>query len=38
VDEKGGTPVGAAVLANKSDKSKIDGVEVESLLGVIMVE
>lgn len=38
VDEKGGTPVGAAVLANKSDKSKIDGVEVKSLLGVIRVE
>jgi orotate phosphoribosyltransferase len=38
VDEKGGTPVGAAVLANKSDKSDIDGVEVKSLVGVIRVE
>jgi orotate phosphoribosyltransferase len=38
VEEKGGNPVGAGVLANKSEKSKIDGVEVESLLGVIRVE
>ncbi|MDZ7689346.1 MAG: orotate phosphoribosyltransferase-like protein [Halobacteriales archaeon] len=38
VDEKGGTPVGAVVLANKSDMSKIDGVEIKSLLGVIRVE
>lgn len=38
LDEQGGTPVGAAVLANKSDKSKIDGVEVKSLVGVIRVE
>jgi orotate phosphoribosyltransferase len=38
VDEKGGTPVGAAVLANKSDRSDIDGVEVKSLVGVIRVE
>ena len=38
VDEKGGDPVGAAVLANKSEMSKIDGVEIKSLLGVIRVE
>ncbi len=38
VEERGGTPVGAVVLANKSEMSKIDGVEVKSLLGVIRVE
>jgi orotate phosphoribosyltransferase len=38
VEEKGGTPVSAAVLANKSGKTSIDGVEVNSLLGVVRLE
>ncbi|MCX2819917.1 orotate phosphoribosyltransferase-like protein [Haladaptatus sp. F3-133] len=38
VEENGGTPVSAAVLANKSGKTSIDGVEVNSLVGVVRVE
>jgi len=38
VDEKGGTPASACVLANKSGKEAIDGVQVNSLLGVTRVE
>jgi len=38
VDEKGGTPVGAAVLVNKSGKTAIDGVAVNSLFDVVRVE
>jgi orotate phosphoribosyltransferase len=38
VEEKGGKPISAAVLANKSGKSSIDGVEVNSLVGVVRVE
>jgi orotate phosphoribosyltransferase len=38
VEENGGTPVSAAVLANKSGKTSIDGVEVNSLVGVVRLE
>jgi len=38
VNERGGTPASACVLANKSGKSAIDGVRVNSLLGVVRVE
>lgn len=38
VEKNGGKPVGAAVLANKSGKTSIDGVEVNSLVGVVRLE
>jgi orotate phosphoribosyltransferase len=38
VEENGGRPVSAAVLANKSGKTSIDGVEVNSLVGVTRLE
>ncbi|MFP4188386.1 MAG: orotate phosphoribosyltransferase-like protein [Halobacteria archaeon] len=38
VEENGGTPVSAAVLANKAGKTSIDGVEVNSLVGVVRLE
>lgn len=38
VDEQGGKPVSAAVFANKSEETSIDGVRVNSLVHVVRVE
>lgn len=38
VDEQGGKPVSAAVFANKSEETSIDGVHVNSLVHVVRVE
>lgn len=38
VEERGGDPIGAAVLANKTDETTIDGVRVDSLVHIVRVE